>query len=158
MFLLHRESPSFQPAITESLISAFPFSDYQMSYFRFYYLQYPGAFWVAQWERIFLSTQETQVQFLDQKDPLKEAMETHSSIIARKIPWTEGTAGLQSMGSQRFRHDRETDHAHMHVECPFISAEVCCQNSDQLRVTETWLLCPKHKKVKTTSVGGRSTF
>ena len=41
------ESPSFQPAVTESLISAFPFSNNQMSYFRFYYLQYAGASWVA---------------------------------------------------------------------------------------------------------------
>ena len=29
-------------------------------------------------------------------------MATHSSILAWRIPWTEGTGGLQSMGSQRF--------------------------------------------------------
>ena len=32
-------------------------------------------------------------------------METHSSIIARKIPWAEETGGLQSMGLPRVRHD-----------------------------------------------------
>ena len=32
-------------------------------------------------------------------------MATHSSILAWRIPWTEETAGLQSMGSQRVRHD-----------------------------------------------------
>ena len=32
-------------------------------------------------------------------------MATHSSIHAWKIPWTEEPGGLQSMGSQRVRHD-----------------------------------------------------
>ena len=32
-------------------------------------------------------------------------MATHSSILAWKIPWTEDVGGLQSMGSQRVRHD-----------------------------------------------------
>ena len=46
-----------------------------------------------------------QVQSLDQEDPLEEEMTTHSSIFAWKIPWTEEPDGLQSMGSQRVRHD-----------------------------------------------------
>ena len=33
-----------------------------------------------------------------EEDPLEEEMETHSSILAGKIPWTEKPAGLQSMG------------------------------------------------------------
>ena len=33
--------------------------------------------------------QETPVQSLGQEDRLKEEMETHSSVLARKIPWTE---------------------------------------------------------------------
>ena len=41
-------------------------------------------------------TQETQVQSLGCKDPLGEEMATHSSILARRIPWTEETGGLQS--------------------------------------------------------------
>jgi len=32
---------------------------------------------------------ETRVQFLDSEDPLEKKMETHSSIIAWKIPWME---------------------------------------------------------------------
>ena len=44
--------------------------------------------------------QETQVQFLGQEDLLEKEMATHSSILAREIPWAEETAGLQSMGSQ----------------------------------------------------------
>ena len=49
--------------------------------------------------------QETQVQPLDQKDPLEKEMATHFSILAWRIQWTEETNGLQSMGSQRVRHD-----------------------------------------------------
>ena len=37
---------------------------------------------MAQWCRIFLSMQETQVQSLDQEDPLKKEMATHSNILA----------------------------------------------------------------------------
>ena len=37
-------------------------------------------------------------------------MATHSSILARKIPWTEEPGGLQFMGSQRVRHDWMTEH------------------------------------------------
>ena len=44
--------------------------------------------------------QETWVQSLDQEDPLGKEMATHSSILARRIPWTEEPSGLQSMGSQ----------------------------------------------------------
>ena len=43
-------------------------------------------------------TQETWVQSLGGEDPLEEEMATHSSILAWKIPWTEGPGGLQSMG------------------------------------------------------------
>ena len=47
------------------------------------------------------AVQETQVQFLDQEDPLEKGMGTHSSILAWRIPWTEEPGGLQSMGLQR---------------------------------------------------------
>jgi len=48
---------------------------------------------------------ETWVRSLGQADPLEKGMATHSSILAWKIPWTEEPVGLQSMGSQRVRHD-----------------------------------------------------
>ena len=67
-----------------------------------------GASQVAQWQRIYLptqETQETQVPFLDQEDPLKEGMTTLSSILAWRIPWTEKPGRLQSMGLQRVRYD-----------------------------------------------------
>ena len=42
---------------------------------------------------------------MGQKDPLDKEMETHSSILAWEIPWTDEPGGLRSMGSQRFGHD-----------------------------------------------------
>ena len=39
------------------------------------------------------------------EDPLEEGMASHSSILAWKIPCTEEPGGLQSVGSQRVRHD-----------------------------------------------------
>ena len=41
-----------------------------------------------------------------------KGMATHSSILAWEIPWTEEPGGLQSMGLQRVRHDRVTEHPH----------------------------------------------
>ena len=49
--------------------------------------------------------QETWVQSLGQEDPLEKDMATHSSILAWEIPWAEETGRLQSMGSQRVKHD-----------------------------------------------------
>ena len=49
--------------------------------------------------------QEKRVWPLSQKDPLEEGTTTHSSILAWRIPWAEDPSGLQSIGSQRVRHD-----------------------------------------------------
>ena len=46
-----------------------------------------------------------QVQSLGPEDALEEEMATHPSILVWEIPWTEEPGGLQSMGSQRVRHD-----------------------------------------------------
>ena len=48
---------------------------------------------------------ETWVRSLDWEDPLEEGMETHSSLLALKTPWTEEPGRLQPMGSQRVGHD-----------------------------------------------------
>ena len=52
--------------------------------------------------------QETRVWSLGQEDPLEKEMATHSSTLAWKIPWTEEPSRLQSVGSQRVRHDWAT--------------------------------------------------
>ena len=49
--------------------------------------------------------QETRVWSLGGEDPLEEEMATHSSILAWRIPCSEGILGLQSMGLQRVGHD-----------------------------------------------------
>ena len=53
--------------------------------------------------------QETWVQSQGQEDTLEKEMATHSSILTWEITWTEEPCGLQSMGSQRVRHDLVTD-------------------------------------------------
>ena len=47
---------------------------------------------------------KTWVQSLGQEDPLEDGMANPSSILAWRIPWTEETGELQSMGSQTVRH------------------------------------------------------
>ena len=47
----------------------------------------------------------TWAQSLGWEDPLEEGMETHSSILAWRIPWTEEPGGLWSTGLQRVVHD-----------------------------------------------------
>ena len=54
------------------------------------------------------SRQETWIQSLGWEDPLEKEMATHSSILAWEIPQTEEPGGLQSMWSQRVRHDLMT--------------------------------------------------
>ena len=50
-------------------------------------------------------TQEMQVWFPSRGHPLEEGMATQSRILAWRIPWTEETGGVQSMGSQRVGHN-----------------------------------------------------
>ena len=63
---------------------------------------------VAQLVKNLPAMQETWVRFLSQEDPLEKEMETHSSIPAWRIPWTEEPDRLQSMGLQRVGHDLVT--------------------------------------------------
>ena len=51
------------------------------------------------------AVQKTRVWSLSQEDLLEQSMVTHSSILAWRMPWTEEPVGLQSMGSQRVRHN-----------------------------------------------------
>ena len=53
--------------------------------------------------------QEIWVQSLGWEDPLEKGMATHSSILAWRIPWTEEPGRLQSIWSQRVRHDWVTN-------------------------------------------------
>ena len=65
-----------------------------------YPLQYSWASLMAQLVKNLPAMQETWVRTLGWEDPLEKGKATHSSILAWRIPWT-----IQSMGSQRIRHD-----------------------------------------------------
>ena len=52
-----------------------------------------------------LIMRETWVRSLDWEDPLEKEMATNSNIFAWRVPWTEEPGRLQSMGSQRVKHD-----------------------------------------------------
>ena len=60
---------------------------------------------VAQMVKCLPAMRETWVRSLGQEDPLEKEKATHSSILAWKIPWTEGPGRLQSMGLQRVGHN-----------------------------------------------------
>ena len=70
-----------------------------------YPLQYSWASLVAQTVKNLPAMQETWVQFLGWEDPLEEGMATHFSILGWKIPIDEEPGGLQSIGSERVKHD-----------------------------------------------------
>ena len=47
--------------------------------------------------------QEVQVRSLHQEDPLEKEMATHSSILAREIPWAEEPGGSPVHGVAKSR-------------------------------------------------------
>ena len=63
---------------------------------------------LAQRVKCLPALRDTQVRSLVWEDPLEKEMATHSSILAWRIPWTEEPGRLQSMGSQRVRHEWAT--------------------------------------------------
>ena len=60
---------------------------------------------VAQMVKRLSTMRETWVRSLGREDPLEKEMAIYSSTIAWKIPWTEEPGRVQSMGSQRVRHN-----------------------------------------------------
>ena len=69
---------------------------------------FPMTSLVAQTVKHLPTMRETQVRSLGQEDPLEKEIATHSSTLAWKIPWTEESGRLQSMGSQRVGHNLAT--------------------------------------------------
>ena len=63
-----------------------------------------GASLVAQMVKNMPGMQENWVRSLSQEDPLKKGMATHSSTLDWRIPWTEDSGGLQSIGLHRVEH------------------------------------------------------
>ena len=77
----------------------------QTTQFKLLTKDYMGTSLVAQVVKRLPTVQETQVQSLGWKDLLEKEMETHSSILAWKIPWAVEPGVLQSMASQRVSHE-----------------------------------------------------
>ena len=76
-----------------------------------------SCYWCSPWASLVApmvknppAMQETWIWSLGREVPLEKGMATHSSVLAWRIPWTEEPDGLQSMGSQRVRHDWATKH------------------------------------------------
>ena len=63
---------------------------------------------VAQLVKNMPAMQEAQIGSLGQKDHLEKETATHTSSLSWRIPQTEEPGKLQSMGSQRIRHDCAT--------------------------------------------------
>ena len=107
----HRHSLHWSRRNSYNLGSVLPFAEMQNNHKTFYscidvpYYCCLGASLVAQRIKRLPAMQVDLVQSLDQEDPLEKEMATHSSTFARKIPWTEEPGRLQSMGSQRVRHN-----------------------------------------------------
>ena len=68
------------------------------------FLGFPGGS-VVKIQCAMQELQEIQVQSPGWEDPLEESTEIHASILAWRIPWTEEPSRLQSIVSQRVRHN-----------------------------------------------------
>ena len=64
-----------------------------------------GAWWAAVYGVEQSLTRFSDFTFTFHFHALEKEMETHSSILAWRIPWTEEPGGLRSMGSQRVGHN-----------------------------------------------------
>jgi len=102
--------------------------------------------------------QETQVLSLGWEDLLEKEMATHSSALAWRSPWTEEPGRLQSMGSQRVRHDWAT-----HTNNVFSSLQISLHTTSCRQSYNTallpWLtssLNPPHSQGKVGSSAGHS--
>ena len=95
----------------------------------YYICVYTWASQVALWWRpclLMQEMQETWVGSLGREDPLEEGMATHSSVLAWRIPWTEESGRLQSIGSHRVRHTwSDLAHTRIYTLCVCMCVCVC---------------------------------
>ena len=70
------------------------------------------------------AVQEAQFRSLSWEDPLEEEMATCSRILVCKILWSVEPGGLHSMGSQRVRYNRSTEHTVSLTEAEKLCREV----------------------------------
>ena len=94
----------------------------------------PRAYLVAQMLKNLPEVQETWIWSLGQEDPLEKGMATHSNIPAWRTPWTEEPGGLESMGSQKVRHNWATE-----LNWTELVAQMV-KNLPAMRETQVWSL------------------
>ena len=102
---------------------------------------------VAQRVKKLPAMQETWLWCLGQKDPLEKQVATHSSILAWRIPRTEEPGELQSMGSQRVRHNWVTKHAHTHTHTHTHTEAIWGKHSVGFGILVIWIqFCQLHDR------------
>ena len=100
------------------------------------------------------SCKETQVQSVDQEDPLEEGMATHSSIPASRIPYTEDPVRLWCMELQRLGHDW-SGWACMHrVYILSLRCQIPPTTSRPAAPSRSWFVSNHSYLLLNTSVGG----
>ena len=91
---------------------------------------------------------------LESEGPLEKEMAIHSSTLAWKIPWMEEPDGLQSMGSQRVKHNWVTSLS-VHIRQYMFSRFSRVWLSMTLWTMAARLPCPWDSPSKNTGVGCR---
>ena len=112
--------------------------------------QYSWAPLVAQTVKNLPAMQEMRVPSLSWEDPLEKVMATHSSILAWRIPMAEEPGSLQSMGSQRIRHDWATYHstAHFFYRVKLPSLLHCQYIFLYFKTNHSWAICTLNPSLK----------
>ena len=64
-----------------------------------------GIPWELSGQESACNARDMEPMSLGREEPLEKGMATHSSVFAWRVPWTEEPGGLQSMESQRIRHN-----------------------------------------------------
>ena len=107
-------------------------------------LQYSWAPVVAQLVKNPPVMRETWVRILGWEDPLEKGKATHSSILARRIPWTGEPGRLRSTGSQRVGHDWVTSLSFSFTYCFYPRDKELC---NRIRGSEAGFLSLKFSQI-----------
>ena len=114
---LSERASLINPSKVESLpqhLHPFPISFYCSSLISIWYT---FSSLLAQMVNNLPAMQQTQVRSLGWEGPLEKGMDTHSSILAWRIPMSEEPGGPQSIGLQAVGHDwSNLTHTHTHTQ------------------------------------------
>ena len=97
--------------------------------------------------------QETRVRFLGPEDPLEKEMATHSAILAWKIPWTEESDRLQSMGLQESDTTWRLNHHHHPFASSSFSFDANGKETGPLWILPIYSALPQSPSIHTSCWG-----